>query len=102
MYEMEGPRPVSRHRPADCSASFAPLDRLPGPVTLTGVPVAQITGGSGVPLAGVGQSFLIADGPELPPRRRRKVPLRRWLRVPPLAGGPRFPLRRVARGFLAP
>ena len=50
----------------------------------------------------VGQSFLIADGPGLPPRRRRKVPLRRWLRVPPLAGGPRFPLRRVARGFLAP
>ena len=50
----------------------------------------------------VGQCFLIADGPGLPPRRRRKVPLRRWLRVPPLAGGPRFPLRRVARGFLAP
>src|SRR5215469_10740101 len=42
----------------------------------------------------VGQSFLIADGPGLPPRRRRKVPLRRWLRVPPLADGPRFPLRR--------
>jgi hypothetical protein len=33
MYEMEGPRLVLRHRPADCSASFAPLDRLPGPVT---------------------------------------------------------------------
>ena len=39
----------------------------------------------------VGQSFLIADGPGLPPRRRRKVPLRRWLRVPPLAGGRGFP-----------
>ena len=34
MYEMEGPRPVSRHRPADFSASIAPLDYLPGPGTL--------------------------------------------------------------------
>ena len=30
MYEMEGPRPVSRRRPADFSASFAPVDHLPG------------------------------------------------------------------------
>ena len=34
MYEMEGPRPASRHVPADFSASFAPLDYLPGPGTL--------------------------------------------------------------------
>ncbi len=30
LYEKEGPRPVSRHRPADCSASFAPLDHYRG------------------------------------------------------------------------
>ena len=33
MYEMEGPRPFSRHRPADFSASFAPFNHLPGPGT---------------------------------------------------------------------
>jgi len=37
MYEMEGPRPVSRHRPADFSASIAPLDYRPGPGTLPAV-----------------------------------------------------------------
>ena len=42
MYEMEGPRPVSRRRPADFSARVAPLDHLPGPGTLPGVPVDQI------------------------------------------------------------
>ena len=34
MYEIQGPRPVSRHVPADFSASFAPLNHLPGPGTL--------------------------------------------------------------------
>src|SRR5215469_12413296 len=51
MYEMEGPRPVSRHRPADFSASFAPLDHLPGPGTLPGAPVDRITGWLGAPRA---------------------------------------------------
>jgi len=69
MYEMEGPRPVSRHVPADFSASFAPLDRLPGPGTLPGAPVATSSpGGSGLPRA-VAQAFLFANQPGSPPSR---------------------------------
>ncbi len=66
MYEMEGPRLVSRHRPADFSASFAPLNHLPGPGTL---PVSRSTGspgGSGAPRA-VAQAFLFANEPGFPP-----------------------------------
>jgi hypothetical protein len=59
MYEMEGPRPVSRHRPADFSASFAPLDYLPGPGTLPSIPVATgPPGGSGLPAPWLGLSSL--------------------------------------------
>ncbi len=52
MYEMEGPRPVSRRRPADFSASFAPVDPPSGASNLTSVPVARITSWLGIPRAG--------------------------------------------------
>ena len=68
MYEMEGPRPVSRHRPADFSASFAPLNHLPGPGTLPVVRSTGSPGGSGAPRA-VAQDFLFANGPGFPPSR---------------------------------
>ena len=76
MYEMEGPRLVSRHRPADFSASFAPLDRLPGPLTHPGLrlPASQVA--KDFPLPG-GDEFLRTGGPGLPPRSRREFPLRR-------------------------
>jgi len=52
MYEMEGPRPASRHRPADFSASFAPLDHLPGqqPRQCSGCPDHRLA--LGLPRAG--------------------------------------------------
>jgi hypothetical protein len=76
MYEMEGPRLASRRRPADFSASFAPLDRLPGPEPdrCSGCPDHQRLRN---PRAGWLRVFSFADGPGLPPCRQRRVPLRR-------------------------
>jgi hypothetical protein len=68
MYEMQGPRPVSRHRPADFSASFAPFDHLPGPGTLPVLRSTRSPGGSGTPRAAA-QGFLIANKPGFPPSR---------------------------------
>ena len=90
MYEMQRPRPVSRHRPADCSASFAPLDRLPGAVTLTGAPVARITSGSGVPLAGWVRVFSLPTARGCP-----RADAAKFL----FAGGSECRLWPVARGF---
>ena len=90
MYEMQRPRPVSRHRPADCSASFAPLDRLPGAVTLTGAPVARITSGSGVPLAGWVRVFSLPTARGCPHAGAAKFLF---------AGGSECRLWPVARGF---
>jgi hypothetical protein len=74
MYEMEGPRLVARRRPADCSASIAPLDRLPGPEPnrCSGCPDHQRLRN---PRAGWLRVFSFADGPGLPPCRQRRVPL---------------------------
>jgi hypothetical protein len=77
MYEMEGPRLISRRRPADFSASFAPLDRLPEPVTLpaarsgTGSPVARVTRAGWLRLARV------PSGRGSPQARKRSGFLRR-------------------------
>ncbi len=119
MYEMQGPRPVSRHRPAEFSASFAPCDHLPGPGTL---PVFRSTGspgGSGTPRA-VARDFLIASKPGFPPSRvapstslaggselsfrpmtgvspepkGSSFPFAGWLRAFPSACNSGFPLRR--------
>src|SRR5579863_6523396 len=63
MYEMQGPRPVSRHRPADFSASFAPLNHLPGPGTHPAArsrPDHRWLGVSPLPVA---QAFLFANKP---------------------------------------
>jgi hypothetical protein len=125
MYEMEGPRLVSRRRPADCSASFAPLDHLPGPVAWPrfrspGPPVAQVplagwvgaffAGDRGVAPVATAQS-LLAGGSEFSLRRRLGVAP---LPTPPSSSSPggsggrprsatqNFPLRRVARGVLVP
>jgi len=66
MYEMEGPRPVLRHRPADFSARFAPLDHLPGPGTLPVLRSTRSPGGSGLPRAAA-QVFIFANEPGFPP-----------------------------------
>ena len=66
MYEMQRPRPVSRRRPADFSASFAPLDHLPGPATL---PVFQLPGspaGFGTPPGRVARELPFANDFEFP------------------------------------
>ena len=66
MYEMEGPRAVSRHRPADFSASFAPLNHLPGPGTLPVFRSTGAPGGSGLPAPWLGLSSL-PTSPGFPP-----------------------------------
>jgi len=69
MYEMEGPRPVSRHRPADFSASFAPLDHLPGPGTLPvfrSRPVHRVARGFPAPWPGLSS---LPTSPGFPPSR---------------------------------
>ena len=111
MYEMEGPRLVSRRRPADCSASFAPLDHLPGPVAWPafrspGTPVAQGSpsrGGSeflrrspGVAPKATAQSLVAGWVRVFSPPKARGFPsadgseslFAGWLRVPPLASDP--------------
>jgi hypothetical protein len=109
MYEMQRPRPISRHRPADFSASFAPFDHLPGPGTL---PVFRSTGspgGSGTPRAAA-QAFLIANGPGFPPSQvapsssftgGSELPFRPMTGVSPKPKAQSIPFRRVAPGFLS-
>ena len=96
MYEMEGPRLVSRHVPADCSASFAPFDRT-GPSSLRcsgrpdrrwlGVALAGwlrgfFTADPGVAPAATAQS-LLAGGSEFSPSPRARVAPRPRFGVPP-------------------
>jgi hypothetical protein len=110
MYEMVRPRPVSRRRPADCSASFAPLDpvrdRQPG--RIAGRPALQRLRF---------RPCRVAQGPAPPPRRQGE-PFTRWLRVftppvttlRPIAGASEFslhhqlgfPLRRWFQGPSSP
>ena len=109
MYEMQRPRPVSRRRPADFSASFAPLDHHPGPATCQcssrpdhrlawdspgpggpGIPLRRITRGipqsqaTPSPSRAVAQSFLSPHDPGFPPRPRSSS----------------FPFAEVAQSFL--
>jgi hypothetical protein len=115
MYEMEGPRPVSRHRPADFSASFAPLNHLPGPGTLPGGPVDRVTGWlEGSPRRGSGFPLCQQAGVSPKPGGAKYFP-RQWLRafshqmtgVAPKPNGSSFPsptaqsflLRNITRGF---
>ena len=109
MYEMEGPRPVSRHRPADFSASFAPLDHRPGPGTLPGAPVDRIAGWLRAPRA-VAQAFLFANRPGVSPKPGgAKHDPRRWLRaffcqltgVSPKPKGSSFPFAGWLRAFFS-
>ena len=125
MYEMEGPRLVSQRRPADCSASIAPLDHLPGPVAWPTFRSPETPVAQGSP-SRVGQSFLrrspgvapkatalslFAGGSEFSLRRRLGVaplPTARSSSSPggsgyrpwPVTRG--FTLRRVARAVLVP
>ena len=108
MYEMEGPRPVSRHVPADFSASFAPLDHLPGPGTL---PVLRSRPGHRVARGFPAPWLRLSSLPT-----SRGFPQARWRRVFPQPVAQGFPLpidrgfpqakrlkpslRRVAQGFL--
>ena len=108
MYEMEGPRPASRHRPADFSASFVPLGHLPGPGTL---PVFRSTGspgGSGLPAPWLRPSSL-PTSPGFPPSRvapsislagGSELSFHQMTGVSPKPKGSSRPLRRVAQSFL--
>jgi hypothetical protein len=81
MYEMEGPRPVSRHVPADFSASFAPFDHLPGPGTLPVLRSRPDHRWLGAPRA-VAQAFLFANKPGVSPKPGgAEYFLSRWLRA---------------------
>jgi hypothetical protein len=119
MYEMEGPRLVSQHVPADCSASFAPLDRT-GPsslrcsgrpdrrwlrVALAGWLRGFFAADPGVAPAATAQS-LLAGGLEFSLPREPGLPLAHgsefllagWLRMPPQVRNPELLLRRWLRG----
>ena len=109
MYEMQRPRPVSRCRPADFSASFAPLDHLPGPATL---PVFQLPGspaGLGLPRAGWPGNYPSPMTLSFPKAQRLQVFPAPWLRAffsphdpgfPPRPSGSSFPFAEVAQSFL--
>jgi hypothetical protein len=125
MYEMQRPRLVSRRRPADFSASFAPLDHLPGqqPRRCSGCPDHRLAwdspgpGGPGIPRHhmtwGFPQSqeapsnsrawlraFFRHMTPGFPPSHKTQVfPSPRWLRAffSPHSSG--FPLHQLARSF---
>ena len=117
MYEMQRPRPVLRSRPADFSASFAPLDHLPGPATLPVVRLPRSPAGFGTPPGRVArelpfakdsefpqspavpsisramaQSFLSPHDPGFPPRPSDSS-------FPFAEGGSELSFRRMARGF---
>lgn len=83
MYEMQRPRPVSRCRPADFSASFAPLDHLPGPATLPVFQLPSSPAGFGTP----------------PGRVARELPFARDLEFPQSPSAPSIS-RAVAQSFL--
>ena len=118
MYEMQRPRLVSRHRPADFSASFAPLDHLPGPGTLPrcsgrpdhrvarGLPVprlrtSSLPTGRGFPQPGGAENFhrrwlrafFSPNDRGFPQAKRLKSSLRRWLRAFFPHHDSEFPLR---------
>jgi hypothetical protein len=109
MYEMEGPRPASRHRPADFSASFVPLDHLPGPGTRPVVqsrPDHRWLGISPVPWL---KAFLFANEPGFPPSQvapsissagGAELSCCQTTGVSPKPNGARFSLCRVAQSFL--
>jgi len=123
MYEMEGPRPVLRYRPADFSARVAPLDHLPGPGTLPVLRSTRSPGGSGLPGRGQGfprcrqagvspkpgsakcflsqwlRAFFSPNDRGFPQAKRLKFSLRRWLRAFFSSHDSEFPLRRATRSF---
>jgi hypothetical protein len=81
MYEMQRPRPVSRRRPADFSASFAPLDHLPGPATLPVVRLPRSPAGFGTPPGRVARELPFAKDFEFPQSQRLQVFPAPWLRA---------------------
>jgi len=112
MYEMEGPRPASRHRPADFSASFAPLDHLPGPGTRpaarsrpdhrwlgvspcrgSGFPLCRQAGVS--PKPGGAKYFLSRWRRAFSPPNNRGFPQAEWLQVFPSPGGAELSCRQT-------
>jgi hypothetical protein len=117
MYEMQRPRPVSRRRPADFSASFAPLDHLPGPATLPVVRSPRSPAGLGLPRAGWPGNYPSPKALSFPKAKRLQVFPAPWLRAffsprdpgfPPrpsdssfpfAEGGSELSFRRIARGF---
>jgi hypothetical protein len=110
MYEMQRPRPVSRCRPADFSASFAPLDHLPGPATLpvfrlprspAGVWDSPGPGGPGITLH---QGLWVSPKPSGSKyflRRGSELSFRRLTRgFPQGQEASSFPFAEVAQSFL--
>jgi len=79
MYEMEGPRLVSRRRPADCSASIAPLDHLPGPVAWPAFRSPETPVAQGSPSRG-GSEFL-RRSPGVAPKATAESLFAGWVRV---------------------
>src|SRR6516164_9341640 len=109
MYEMQRPRPVLRSRPADFSASFAPLDHLPGPATLPVVRLPRSPAGFGTPPGRVAREVLVTKDFEFPqspaaPSISRAV-AQSFLSphdpgFPPRPSDSSFPFAGVAQSFL--
>jgi len=111
MYEMQRPRPVSRRRPADFSASFAPLDHLPGPATLPVVRSPRSPAGLGLPRAGWPGNYPSPKALSFPKAKRLQAFPAPWLRAffsPRDRGFPQgqathvFPSPRWLRAFFSP
>jgi hypothetical protein len=107
MYEMEGPRPVLRHRPADCSArsrrstTYQGQERSPGLWSRPDHRVARgfPRRGRRIPLCQQARGF-----PHAGWRRVLPQPVAQSFLLPidrgfPQAKGLKFPLRRVAQSF---
>ena len=81
MYEMQRPRPVSRSRPADFSASFAPLDHLPGPATLPVIRLPRSPAGFGTPPSRWPGNYPSPKTLSFPKAQRLQVFPAPWLRA---------------------
>ena len=109
MYEMEGPRPASRRRPADFSASLRRSTTYQGQERSqrSGRPDHRVAQGLPAPTA---QAFLFANKPGVSPKQGgAEYFLSRWLRAffsPNDRGFPqvkrlKFSLRRWLRAFFS-
>ena len=99
MYEMQRPRPVLRSRPADFSASIAPLDHLPGPATLPVVRLPGSPAGFGTPLGRWPGNYPSPKTLSFPKAQRLQVFPVPWLRAFFSPHDPGFPPRSSNSSF---